>query len=108
MDRKKMIERVKENESDVVKQQYKDMLWHSIYALCNEFSLRCDYTFCENSSDSWIEVSIYTYNLLWKNKWYNVIVDVDFETRFESIEEFVDKIIEIEEHWQIVYKHFNS
>lgn len=66
MDKQKMIERVKENEAEVVEQEYKDNVERSIYALCNEFSLRCDYTFCENSSDSWIEASIYVDNLLWK------------------------------------------
>lgn len=107
-DRKKMIERVEENEKEVIKQQYKDKVEQSMYAFCNEFSIDTDFTYCENASDCWIEASIYVDNLLWKNRWYNVIVDVEAKTRFESVEEFADYMIETEQHSQKIYKHFNS
>lgn len=54
-----------------------------------------------------MEVSIYVNNLIWKNLWYNVIIDVDWETEFDTVEDFVDYMIETERVWQKIYKHFN-
>jgi len=107
--RKKMIERVKENEKEAIENNYKDEVANSMYAFCSEFSFEVDYTYCENASDNWIEASVYVKNLLWDewDEWYNVIIDVEAKSRFETVEEFVDYMIEVEKKSKKILNHFN-
>ena len=85
-----------------------DDINNALYNISSELWLDVEFTSCENSSDAWIEATVYVKNLLWEHKWYNVVIDVSFKNFFENKEEFIDSVYYADQHAKNVLSYFNK
>lgn len=103
-----MIDRATERKDKIVWDDlYKDEIAKVMYEFINEYWLSFDIDCCEWGSDYRLQQTVYVNKLVW-DKWYNVILDCDFSAYFETVEEFVDKMIEAEEHTKKVLDYFKK
>ncbi len=94
--RKNMLAQAKEQEDDIVQRWDWEDLWNIMSEFVNDFKLNYDVDYVESSTDSWIQQTVRIPNMILGWKWYTVILDNDFWCEFDTIEEFVDHLIEAE------------
>lgn len=92
--KKEMIARAKEIEDEILQRWYMQDVVMIMSDFCKEFELsyQVDYIEWDNS---YAYQTTYIDNLF-KGKWYHIILDVDFETRFETVKEFVEYMLKAE------------
>jgi hypothetical protein len=73
----------------------------------SEYWLSYDIDCCESSSDYRLQQVVYVEKLVGL-EWYNVILDCEFNSYFETVEEFVEVMIKAEEHAKKVLDYFKK
>jgi len=67
-----------------------------------------DLDYVDSGADNYVQATVYITNLMWDWAWYNVILDVDFETRYEKEEYVVDEIMRIEKYAVKMLEYFSN
>ena len=106
MDKKAMLEWAKEHEDDIIQRQDMDDVARSINDFIWEFNLSFDVD-CVDWSDYYLQSTVYV-NRLFELNWHNVILDCDFESRYETAEEFVDTMLSADEYAKRLLSHFKN
>lgn len=86
---------------------YKDDLSKIMYEFINKFKLVFDVDCLDNGSDCWLQSTVYVNRLVWLNG-YNVILDCDFNSYFESPEEFVEVMLQEHNNALEILSHFKN
>jgi hypothetical protein len=108
MDREKLIELVKRDTDDLLQRWDKQSLTNTIYCMSEDLVFSFDLDYVDSGADDYVQATVYITNMMWNWSWYNVILDVDFNTRYETEQEIVDEIMRIEESAIRMIAYFNS
>jgi len=86
---------------------YKNEICTQIYDFCSEFGLNFDVACIDNSSDCYLESTVYVPKLM-GDEWYAVVLDCDFSSYFEDAKDFVMTMLKEEDHAQKLLSHFKK
>ena len=103
-----MMKRVDERKDEIVWDDlYKDEIAKVMYDFTSKFWLDIGITYAENSSDSWLEATIYVPKLV-NETGYNIVLDCDFSSEFDNTKDFVETMLAGEAHAQQILSHFKK
>lgn len=106
--RKLMLKEAKKREKEIVWDDlYIDEVNRVIYDFTSNFDLSYDVDYMESSSDNWLQKTTRVPNMI-GDRWYNVILDIDFRWHYDSAEDFVDKLIDAEKSTVEFLSHFQK
>ena len=108
LNRKDVELAVAKNSEDLIMRWDKEEIVRTLYSLWEFVWFNFDLDYVDSGADDYVQATVYITNMMWDWSWYNVILDVDFKTRYEEDKEVVDEIMRIEEGAVKMLGYFKS